>query len=96
MRMSQGLKSRTRKKFKRKARERGLSPITRTLQKFETNEQACVYIDSSIQKGQPHHRFHGLIGRVVGTQGNAYLLDVRTGKMTKRIIVAACHLRKYG
>lgn len=92
--MSQGLKSRTRKKFTRKARERGLSPITKSLQKFEKGEQACIYIDPSIQKGQPHHRFHGLIGRVVGTQGNAYLVDVRVGNKIKHAIANPCHLRK--
>lgn len=94
MKMSQGLRSRTRKKFKRKAGERGLSPITRALQKFEEGEQACIYIDSSIHKGQPHHRFHGKIGKIIGMQGNSYKVNVRAGKKIKTLIVAPCHLRK--
>ena len=46
-----------------------------------------VVIDPSYQKGQPHHRFHGLTGKVTGNQGKAYVVSTRVGKMLKELIV---------
>jgi large subunit ribosomal protein L21e len=75
---SQGLRSGSRHKLSRPARERGLSPITRSLH----------------HKGQPHHRFHGLTGKVTGNQGKAYVVRTRVGNMDKDLIVRPEHLRK--
>ncbi|UCD91942.1 MAG: 50S ribosomal protein L21e [Methanobacteriota archaeon] len=91
---SKGLRKRTRQKFRKRARERGLSPITRSFVEFEEGEKANIVIDPSIQKGQPHSRFHGQTGTVVGNQGNAYLLEVKMGRKMKRVIVSPEHLRK--
>jgi large subunit ribosomal protein L21e len=91
---SRGFRSKTRKKLSKHPRERGLSPITRVLQVFEEGEQVNIVIDSSSHKGQPHPRFHGLSGKIVGTQGEAYMLNVRVGKMEKKLLVRPEHLRK--
>ena len=53
---SQGLRSGSRHKLSRSFRERGLSPITRSLQTFSDGDTVNVVIDPSFQKGQPHHR----------------------------------------
>ncbi len=58
MKRSQGLRSGSRKKFTRTKRERGLSPITRILEQYGVGELVNIVIDPSIQRGQPHHRFH--------------------------------------
>jgi large subunit ribosomal protein L21e len=91
---SKGGRRRTRNVMQKRARERGLSTITRAFQKFDVGEKASVSLDPSIHKGQPHVRFHGRTGVVVGTQGEAYMLEVRDGGKTKRIIVRPEHLRK--
>lgn len=91
---SKGYRRRTRSVMQKRARDRGLSPITRIFQKFEVGETASVNIDPSVHKGQPHVRFHGRTGVVVGTQGNAYLIDVKMGGKKKQIIVRPEHLRK--
>lgn len=91
---SKGGRRRTRKVMQKRARERGLSTLTRAFQKFDVGEKASVSLDPSIHKGQPHVRFHGRTGVVVGAQGNAYMLEVRDGGKTKRIIVRPEHLRK--
>jgi len=91
---SKGIMQGTRQKFRRNPRQRGLSPITRALQTFEVGQRAVILIDSSIQKGQPHHRFHGLNGKVVERRGRAYVMDVRFGGKTKQAIVLPEHLRK--
>ena len=91
---SRGSRSKTRKKLRKNVRERGLSPITRTLQTFLEGEKANIVIDPSILKGQPHPRFHGLTGTIVGTQGNAYLVSVTVGNKDKELIIRPEHLRK--
>ena len=84
---SKGIMQGTRQKFRRGPRKRGLSPITRSFQSFEAGQRVVIVIDSSVQKGWPHHRFHGMTGTVVGTQGRAYLVDVRFGGKIKKAVV---------
>ena len=91
---SKGFRSKTRKKLSKHPRERGLSPITRVLQAFDEGEHVNIVIDPSMHKGQPHPRFHGLTGTVVGTQGEAYILSVKVGKKDKKLLVRPEHLRK--
>lgn len=93
-RTSKGPRKRTRKKLQKRARERGLSPITRRFVEYEEGDMANIVIDSSVHKGQPHHRFHGLTGRILKKRGRAYLLEVRTGNRQKQVIVRPEHLRK--
>lgn len=91
---SKGIMEKTRQKFRRRARQRGLSPITRAFQDFEVGQKVTIVIDSSVQKGWPHHRFHGMTGIVVETRGRAYVVDVRFGGKVKQAIVLPEHLRR--
>ena len=91
---SKGIMEKTRQKFRRSPRQRGLSPITRTFQQFEVGDKVTILIDSSVQKGWPHNRFHGMTGTVVERRGRAYVVDVRFGGRTKQGIVRPEHLRK--
>jgi len=93
-RTSRGPRRRTRKKLQKRARERGLSPITRRFVEYEEGDLANIVIDPSVQRGQPHTRFHGLTGRILARRGRAYLLQVRTGNKMKQVIVRPEHLRK--
>jgi len=91
---SKGYRRRTRSVMQKRARDRGLSPITRIFQTFEVGEKANINIDPSVHKGVPHVRFHGHTGTIVRMQGEAYLIDVRMGGMMKQVIVRPEHLRK--
>lgn len=91
---SKGYRRRTRSVMQKRARDRGLSPITRIFQTFEVGEKANINLDPSVHKGVPHVRFHGHTGTVVGMQGKAYLIDVKMGGKVKKIIVRPEHLRK--
>lgn len=91
---SKGPRERTRDKFRKRPRERGLSPITRAFQTFEAGEKAAIVVDPSIHPGQPNKRFHGYTGTVVARQGRAYVVAVRQGGLIKRVIAAPEHLRK--
>ncbi len=91
---SKGIMEKSRQIFRRSPRKRGLSPITRALRTFEVGDKATIVIDSSKQKGWPHHRFHGLTGTVVERRGRAYVLDVRFGGKIKQAIVLPEHLKR--
>jgi len=93
VRRSKGLRSKSRAIFRKKPRQRGLKAITATLQEFEEGQNVNIKIDSSTHKGQPHRRFHGLTGKVVGKQGDAFLVDTNVGNMTKRLVIRPEHLR---
>jgi len=94
VRRSKGTRSKTRQLLRKRPRERGSPPITRVLQTFENGEKAGIIIDPSVHKGQPHRRFYGLTGTVVGKQGRAYLIEVKAGKKKKTLIVGPEHLRR--
>ncbi|TLZ48442.1 MAG: 50S ribosomal protein L21e [Methanobacteriota archaeon] len=91
---SKGIMEKTRQIYRRSPRKRGLSPITRALRTFEVGDKATIIIDSSVQKGWPHHRFHGLTGTVVERRGRAYVIDVRFGGKIKQAIVKPEHLKR--
>ena len=94
MKRSQGLRSGSRKKFTRTKRERGLSPITRILEQYGVGESVNIVIDPSIQRGQPHHRFHGLTGTVIRMQGKACVVSTNEGDAVKQLIIRPEHLRR--
>jgi large subunit ribosomal protein L21e len=91
---SKGLRRGTRGILTRPARERGLSPITRTFQRFAEGERATVVCDPSEHRGMPHWRFQGLTGVVRGKQGRSFILEVRVDSLTKTLIVRPEHLRR--
>jgi len=91
---SKGLRAKTRGILKRKARERGLSPITRSLNRFGEGDKVSIKLDPSIHKGQTHRRFQGLTGVIMEIRGNAYVVGVMAGNKPKSVIVRPEHLRK--
>jgi large subunit ribosomal protein L21e len=93
---SKGPRRRTRSKLRKKVRDRGMSPISRSLQTFKVGDHAFIEIDPSVHRGQPHPRYQGLSGVVMGTQGRSYVLEVRTGGKRRRLIVFPAHLKTAG
>lgn len=94
VRNSKGTRTGTRKIISRKPRERGLSPITHSLRKYEIGENVNIVIDPSIHKAMPHKRFHGLTGVIHALQGKAYVVKVKVGNKFKHPIICSEHLRK--
>ena len=94
VRTSKGIRKRTRNILSRKPRNRGLSPLTRSLQLFDIGEKANIVLDPSVHGGLPHFRFHGKTGTVIALQGRAYLIKLKMGNKTKSIIVFPEHLKK--
>ncbi|MHC1635978.1 MAG: 50S ribosomal protein L21e [Candidatus Methanospirareceae archaeon] len=90
---SHGRRRKTRKKLRKRVRERGLSPITRAIQKFEVGERVHICIDPSVHKGMPHPRFHGYTGEIKGQRGRAYIVGIMDGGKQKELFVRAEHLK---
>ena len=93
MQRSRGFKSRSRKKLTKVERKGRTNPITNRFQKFEEGDLVHIIINPSIQKGQPHSRFHGKTGEIVGKKGKAYILALKDGNKAKELIVTAEHLK---
>ncbi|MCI0480344.1 MAG: 50S ribosomal protein L21e [Candidatus Dadabacteria bacterium] len=91
---SKGLRKRTRSIMRKTPRSRGMPPITRSFVKYEVGDKAAVVIEPSVHGGQPHVRFQGHTGIIIGKQGKAYLLRVTVGHKEKDLIISPEHLRK--
>lgn len=91
---SKGTREKTRKKFRKRPRDRGLPPVTHYFTTFQEGERAAVVIDPSVHKGQPNKRFHGLTGTVLEKRGRSYVLAIRQGSLIKKVIAAPEHLRR--
>ncbi len=88
-----GPRKKTRYKFKKDLRKRGVVPVTSLIQKFDLGQKVHVVCEPSIQKGMPHRRFHGMTGTVVGQRGRAWLLSIRDGESEKIVIARPQHLK---
>jgi large subunit ribosomal protein L21e len=93
MRRSRGFRSKTRYKLKKTVRAGRSNPITKKIQTFQENDLVHIIIDPSVQKGQPHPRFHGKTGKVSDKRGRAYLVDIYDGNKGKKLIVRPEHLQ---
>jgi len=91
---SKGIRSRTRGMMSKSPRKRGMNSLARSFQKFEVGEKANIIIDPAMHKGQPHKRFHGQTGEVIGRRGAAYLLSVNEKGKMKTTICRPEHLKK--
>ncbi len=93
MKKSKGFKRRSRYKLKKSIRPTRANVISKKIQTFENGEKVHIIIDSSIHRGQPHPRFHGKTGEVVGQRGKAYLVAIKDGKKAKELIIRPEHLK---
>jgi large subunit ribosomal protein L21e len=91
---SKGIRRGTRGILTRRARERGLSPITKTFQRFAEGERAAIVCDPSEHRGMPHWRFQGLTGTVRGKQGRSYVLTLDVDGVSKKLVVRPEHLKR--
>jgi large subunit ribosomal protein L21e len=88
-----GPRKKTRYKFKKDLRERGLPPVTCVIHNFDIGQHVHIVCNPSIQKGMPHRRFHGLTGTVLGRRGRAWMLTIRDGNADKIVIARPQHLK---
>ncbi len=90
---SHGERCCTRYKLKKTVRERGLSPVSKAIQEFETGQKVHIDIDPSVQKGMPNPKFQGKTGTVLSQRGRAYLLEVKDQNAMKKVFCLPQHLK---
>ena len=86
---SHGPHRRTREKFRR----RGLTPISHFIRNFDIGTKVVIVINSSSQKGMPFKRFQGLSGKVIDKIGRSYVIEIKDGGKTKKVITPSQHLK---
>jgi large subunit ribosomal protein L21e len=69
-------------------------PIKEIVQVFKEGDKVLLKVNPSFHKGAYHMRFHGLVGDVVGFQGNCYLVSIKDGGKRKSLIISPVHLRR--
>ena len=87
---SHGPRRRTREKFRRSVR----TSINEFMKEFEVGDKVVININSSSESGMPFRRFQGLCGEVVEKRGRAYVLEIKDGDKTKKVIANPEHLKK--
>jgi large subunit ribosomal protein L21e len=92
MKRSQGYRTKTRSLLTREPRQKGKIGLSKLLHDYQLGEKVVIKINSTIQKGMPHRRFHGKIGVVMSKRGRAYTVNVSQGDAVKEIIVRPEHL----
>jgi len=90
-RKSRGFRSGTRKKLTQKPGYR--PPITKFLQEFRKNQAVVILQEPSSQSGMPHPRFKGKMGKIIGKQGKAYIIEISDGNKVKKLIAKPEHLK---
>jgi large subunit ribosomal protein L21e len=92
MRGSKGYRSGARQLLTKEPREHGKLGLSRLLREYEPGNRVLVRIDSSVQKGMPHPRFHGKIGTIIEKRGRSYVVSVPQGAAVKEITIRPEHL----
>lgn len=89
-----GYRTKTRHKHRKNVRDRGLGSIEKYLIDYNVNDKVDIITDPSQHKrGMPHSRYHGRTGTVTGQRGRCYLVRVKLGNTTKKLIIGKEHLR---
>jgi large subunit ribosomal protein L21e len=95
MRGSKGYRTGTRRLLKKEPREHGKIKLSKLLREYQPGSHVVVKIDSSVQKGMPHRRFHGKTGTIIEKRGRSYVVSVSQGDAVKKIIVRPEHLEPF-
>ena len=91
---SKGIRRRTRSVLRKRPRDRGLPPVTRSFAQYDVGDKAAVVIEPSVHGGQPHTRFQGETGTIIGKQGKSYILQIKSGNKEKQLIMRPEHLKR--
>ncbi|MFX1314387.1 MAG: 50S ribosomal protein L21e [Promethearchaeota archaeon] len=94
MTIHKGYRNKTRKKYRKKVRDRGLGSIEKYLIDYTIGDKVDIITDPGQHKrGMPHRRFHGLTGTIIGGRGRCYLVEVKLGNSKKILIIGKEHIR---
>lgn len=93
-----GKRARTRQKYSKGFRMRGMPAVSRYLVPYKKGDYVDIICDPSIQKGMPYSYYHGRTGIVFNITPRSIGVEVkkvvRNRQIIKRIHVRIEHLRK--
>merc|ERR1719221_982969 len=93
-----GVRARTRDKYSKAFRTKGVAGLSTFLTRFRVGEYVDVKADPSQQKGMPYHYYHGRTGVIFNVNKSAVGIEmtklVRGKLLRKRIHVRVEHVRK--
>ncbi len=89
---AKGPRARTRHKLQKKVK--GMPKVNDMLRSFKVGDKVAIVIEPSVHSAMPYPRYHGKIGSVVGQRGRAYLVEIKNGGKTKKLISHPVHLKK--
>jgi large subunit ribosomal protein L21e len=69
--------------------------LSKLLYEYQPGNQVIIKIDSAVQKGMPHKRYHGRVGTVLNKRWRSYVINVSQGDAMREIIVRPEHLEPY-
>ncbi|MBS7632862.1 50S ribosomal protein L21e [Candidatus Bathyarchaeota archaeon] len=92
MKKSKGFRVGTRQLLRKEPRERGKIRLSKLLYEYQPGNSVIIKIDSSVQKGMPHKRYHGRVGTIVDKRGRSYVISITQGDAVKEIVVRPEHL----
>ena len=77
-----------------KKRDNKRVTITRTLKKLKIGSNVVVKLEPSVQKGMPHPRYHGVMGKIIEKRGKSYLLSIKDHNKEKTLISMPEHIKE--
>lgn len=89
-----GARRKTRGKLSKSIFEKGRIRIKAYFQKFNEGDKIALVGDSSYQDGMYFRRFHGKSAVVKGKQGKCYIVEIKDGGKTKKVIVHPIHMKR--
>ena len=93
-RMSNGTRSGSRSKLTKRIKEKGMPKVNDLLKTFDVGDTVAVVINPAIHKGMPFHNFQGRTGKIIGMQGDCYVLKLKIGSTERKVISAPVHLKR--
>lgn len=92
-RRSRGFKNKTRKMLTKSKGDARVLTVNDRLRTFNIGDYAAIKAEASMQEGMPHPRYQGVSGTIVGQRGRAYIIEIKDGGKTKRLISNPEHLK---
>jgi len=92
--LHKGYRNKTRKRYRKHPREKGLGPVDKYLLDYKTGDKVDIITDPSQHKrGLPHRRFYGRTGTIIGSKGRCLEVEVKLGNSKKTLILGKEHIR---
>ncbi|MDH7563355.1 MAG: 50S ribosomal protein L21e [Candidatus Bathyarchaeota archaeon] len=95
MKKSKGFRVGTRRLLRKEPREHGKIRLSKLLYEYQPGNSVIIKIDSSVQKGMPHKRYHGRVGTIVDKRGRSYVISITQGDAVREIVVRPEHLEPF-